>query len=474
MNRFLLSCLMGLCFQIVDFTGAAAEGVFLPLHKIVDVSSEADSFGVTRRGQGRMNTNLLSRLFNPDKRVSEVPLQMLDGSRSTLQLNGSQARTVDGIQIISGQVDGSKNNMATFANDNGRLSGRIWKDGILYRLNGDKSGDYQLSEINIGHIPEGQDTPEVSVPRRNQNNSDASRQQQGSVAQRVDEPIDLFIIITDRAIKKLGGKEKAAVELNLLVAETNNIYRQSGATEGVMFRILGFQSIPYEGKDDLGINLSTWHSFKPFLAFRNKTGADLVAFITAPDNPKICGMGFIGPDVAEPEVYPELGFSITAAQCAFGGLTFAHELGHNLGARHDRAADPNKGDNHGYVNMEKKWRTVMAYDRVCRENNNMKCPRIPYFSNPSKTFKGDPVGIPKGQELSADNADRIRQNRTLIAAYKPRAGKKPAVSGQKSALTSQKTVARKKAVDKVGGIILEPPASQNSNQRDGKERKIKW
>ena len=84
------------------------------------------------------------------------------------------------------------------------------------------------------------------------------------------------------------------------------------------------------------------------------------------------------------------------------------------------------------------------------------------------------MGVAKGQELPANNADRIRQNRTLIAAYKARAGTTPAVSRQKSAPSSQKTVVRKKVVDKVGGIILEPSAGQNSNQGQGKERKIKW
>ena len=51
---------------------------------------------------------------------------------------------------------------------------------------------------------------------------------------------------------------------------------------------------------------------------------------------------------------------------------------------------------HGYVhpyttNASKRWRTVMAYNNRCTAWG-YDCTRLKYWSNPTKTFTGDPLG----------------------------------------------------------------------------------
>ena len=72
-------------------------------------------------------------------------------------------------------------------------------------------------------------------------------------------------------------------------------------------------------------------------------------------------------DLEEP-----FGFGLTLARI-YGELTFAHELGHNMGLHHDRyvlSFDPGSASNFGYVNQRafdpgapesSRWRTIMSY-----------------------------------------------------------------------------------------------------------------
>ena len=451
---------------------AWAENLFAPLNEVYEVNQSKSAFGIKKQGTGRLNTNLLSDIFNPrNNKVRQVPLQMLDGSQSTLHLRRQESGNVGGIQIVSGIVDGESHNMATLVNNRGELRGRIWKDGKLFRLYSNKSGRYRLSEINSANLPEGKDTIEAEQLEGFRNSNSQKRQAKAPVASE-NEPIDLLLFVTKRAIKELGGREKAMPEMELLIAETNNIYQQSGASDGPMFRVVGLYPFPLKEHDDIEADLTLWRSNKALLSFRNSLGADLVAFITAPNDPNYCGMGFIGPDASDPEAYPELGYSISVLDCALTNLTFAHELGHNMGARHDRFADPSDGDNHGFVNLKQKWRTVMAYSMECWVKNKEGCPKVPYFSNPGLKYSNSPLGKRRGQPDSADNAEAIRRNKQLVASYRPRAD---AEDGERaSASTATSSNRRTPETNTIGGIILESAAPRNQRKSSGKERVIKW
>jgi len=475
MKIFAISCLSLLAFMSPLATDARAENLFAPLNKVYDVDSKSNVFGVRRQGTGRMNTNLLSKIFNPDRKgVNQVPLRMLDGSQSTLQLRRQPANNVDGIQIVSGIVDGEGHNMATLVNDNGELRGRIWKNGKLFRLNGETNGEYRLSEISIAKMSNSSDTitPVLSEAQKNQNQQ--SMAAQGNLPPE-DEPIDLLVLMTSKAIKDLGGREKAVAEMNLIIAETNNIYRQSGVTKSPMFRTVGVLALPWKENNNAAVDLKTWRSDIRILSIRNKLGADLVAFITAPDDyGSLCGVGYIGPgpDNAFTDPIPELGFSVSVLACMLTNMVFPHEIGHNLGARHDRHIDPGKGDNHGYVNLEKEWHTVMAYPHSCLEKLKKRCKALPYFSNPGIQYESDPIGIPGGQADSADNVTIIRRNKRIVASYKPRADA-PSTNTSSSSVNKSST---SNDVRKVGGIILESAtrSRQQAKPGNGKERVIKW
>ena len=106
-----------------------------------------------------------------------------------------------------------------------------------------------------------------------------------------------------------------------------------------------------------------------------------------------------------------------------------------MGVRHDRYTSgvPRTGFGYGYVNqrafepgapVSARWRTIMSYNRQCAHVGGFHCPRIPYFSNPDKTYNGDPMGVPvdhpsAGVEGPADAVRGLNDRREITANYRP-------------------------------------------------------
>lgn len=137
---------------------------------------------------------------------------------------------------------------------------------------------------------------------------------------------------------------------------------------------------------------------------RDQAGADLVHMVTGMTD--VAGISLL------------LGaFSLTRADC--GSEVFAHELGHNMGLRHD----------HGYVNQRglaagapesARWRTIMAPGSQC-----VYCDWILRFSNPKQTYLGDRLGLPDDELTSAvtapaDAVGTLNLTRHSVASIRPR------------------------------------------------------
>ena len=105
----------------------------------------------------------------------------------------------------------------------------------------------------------------------------------------------------------------------------------------------------------------------------------------------------------------EEAYFVVHHSCASITISIAHEIGHILGARHYRAIDANNvpfAYGHGYVNG--KWRDIMSYQQSCDG-----CVRIPYWSNPRVTYKGEPTGT-----MSEDTARVILEQAERVSKFR--------------------------------------------------------
>jgi hypothetical protein len=98
-------------------------------------------------------------------------------------------------------------------------------------------------------------------------------------------------------------------------------------------------------------------------------------------------------------------------------LTYAHELGHNMGCAHDRDNASVNGRfvySYGHQAPSGVFRTVMAYGAGC----GSPCTRVTHFSNPNATYGGEATGVVQGSPDAADNAATIDYTRTEMAAFR--------------------------------------------------------
>ncbi|MBL91098.1 MAG: hypothetical protein CMH56_04700 [Myxococcales bacterium] len=150
----------------------------------------------------------------------------------------------------------------------------------------------------------------------------------------------------------------------------------------------------------------------PINQLREAHEADLVS-LWVQDGLNACGVGYIGSRSAHD--HADYGVTVVDRRCHYK-FTFTHELGHNLGLRHDWYMDDTTVPytyGHGWVSYYAEQRSMMAYDDAC-ESAGFPCPRINRFSNPDLTYGGYPFG----HHYIADNARVLDERWQRVANYR--------------------------------------------------------
>ena len=258
-----------------------------------------------------------------------------------------------------------------------------------------------------------------------------------------DVTIDVAVVHTPAAREAAGGAAGIEAAIDLMIAETNQAYAASGGVNQRL-ALVDRSEVAYTetsgGVDVRRLADPSDDHLDEVHDLRDRVGADLVHLIVSAPGYAFCGIADAIVGV----------FGITWLRC--GGDVFAHELGHNMGLRHDRfqvqVGEPGGVSLHpayGYVNQRmfapgappsSRWATIMAYTSQCGLAD-ARCTGPLRFSNPRQSYNGDPLGIAHGAGGSgvtgpADAAAVLNATGPVVAAWRdrpPRANRAPAAAG---------------------------------------------
>ena len=362
-------------------------------HPIKDLQIERYDPGVIRVRYVKVNFDPLQRSTDAERPPKElIILNLFDDVTFSAVMDRIEKRSI-GNYTWFGHIDGISLSNVILVIEGSVMVGNITTPGRIYQVRFLTDGIHIIREIDQSVFPS---EAEPLIPLIDSLNL------QDVISPMADDDgyfIDVMVVYSPQTRAAAGGTSNILAEIQLGINETNQSYLNSGIRQRVRL-VKTVEAVGYieTGSDYLGnaLNCITETSdgcLDWVHDLRTIAGADLVSFWIE-NGGGYCGLGWMMDPVSSS--FAPHGFTAVARSCATGYYSFGHEMGHNMGARHDIYVDTKTTPYpyaHGYVYLPSRWRTIMAYNKQCEETPpGTYCQRLPYWSNPSILYGSVPMG----------------------------------------------------------------------------------
>ena len=264
----------------------------------------------------------------------------------------------------------------------GRVAATFRIGEWIYELRTEEDGSQVVREISArSFAPEYQDTivPEETGLRERGTSMDPVPAVAGDPD--TGNEVDVMVLFTTKARTE---RTDILNDIELMVSGSNAAFSTSGAD--VRIRLKGPFEVAYTSSGNLDTDLGRLRGkgdgfMDGIHLLRDQFAADCVVLLVGSGS-GACGLAYMMEAITPS--FEDDAFSVVDVHCGSTNLTFPHELGHNMGLRHDCATDNRltpRSEAHGYVNIAARFRTIMALNDSCRD-----CNRVSRFSNPDRTY----------------------------------------------------------------------------------------
>jgi hypothetical protein len=204
------------------------------------------------------------------------------------------------------------------------------------------------------------------------------------------------------AVKKAIGDVDGVIIgqlAQLAIANANASYQNSGVNIKLVAAPANPVLVNLTETGDIDAELATFASMQDVKNARAANHSNVAVLFV--DDHSACG------NSAQIYASKETAFSVVYYECEYdGNYSFAHEIGHLQGARHNPEDDPQNTPIaycHGFMDPARKRRTIMAYE--CPQGG---CIRQPQWSRPNDW----------GNATTSNDARVLNETATYIASFR--------------------------------------------------------
>lgn len=362
--------------------------------------------GVLRSRQVEVALDVLPDPAAASSSETPIRLELFDDLTHNIRIDspGAVHPGAPDVRTLLGHVDGREHDSWVVIS---RLGDDLHADIVVagsatVQLRSLGGGVHEVREVDESNLPPcgvglaGHTNPTMEELRRP--GDPAHREDAAPATQRGEffTPVDVLMVYTPAALATAGSPEFMELSAVNWFETTNFAYENSGVEHRL--RMVGLFETDYVeigASADLGRLRNPSDGYMDEVhELRDLYGADLVHLISMSTG--ACGVAYVMPGITPG--FESSAFGLTRFTC--GALTFAHEIGHNMGCGHDKE-NANFAAfcySYGYRTPNNQYRTIMAYSPGTR---------LSLFSSPDVMAFGFVFGV-DGDGCPEDAADNVR------------------------------------------------------------------